>query len=262
MPKTWTVSEVARMAHVTVRTLHHYDDIGLLHPSDRTEAGYRLYSQAELERLHLVLLYRELGFSLEAIGQLLDEPALDRAKALRAQRELLEEKVSRTRAVIRAVDRTLETMERGTEMDAETMFEGFEGFDHAEHAEEAKERWGGTDAYRESMRRAKSYGKEDWAEMKREMEAIEADMAALLAVGKDPEGAEAMAVAERHRQHIERWFYPCGYRMHAGLADMYEADPRFAAHYEERAEGLAAFNASAIRANAMRAWDEDGASGA
>lgn len=87
MPKQWIVSEVARMAHVTVRTLHHYDDIGLLHPSERTDAGYRLYSRAELERLHLVLLYRELGFSLEAIGQLLDEPALDRAKALRAQRD-------------------------------------------------------------------------------------------------------------------------------------------------------------------------------
>lgn len=265
MKARWRVSEVARMAHVTVRTLHHYDEIGLLVPWERSQAGYRYYSEADLERLHQILLYRELGFPLEGIGTLLDEPAMDRQTALRAQRGLLEEKRRRTEAVIRAVDRTLESMERGTTMNTEELFEGFEDLTdapedvrahHAKHAGEVKQRWGNTDAYKESMRRVKGYSKEDWNEIQDQGDQNEARMAALLAAGADPEGDEPMAAAEAMRQHIGRWFYPCSYEMHAGLADMYEADPRFAAHYEECATGLASFVARAIRANAMRAWDE------
>lgn len=270
MATQWTVGEVARLAHVTVRTLHHYDEIGLLVPSERSGAGYRLYSEADLERLHQILLYRELGFGLEAIGRLLDAPSVDRRTALRAQRELLVEKRRRTEAVIRAVDRTLETMEGGRTMSADEMFEGFEELagapeavraHHAAHAREAHERWGETDAYRESLRRAKGHSREDWRRIREEAESNEARMAALMAAGEDPEGPEAMAAAEAMREHIGRWFYPCSHQVHAGLADMYEADPRFAAHYDERAEGLAAYVAGAIRANAIRAWDEGGEKG-
>lgn len=144
------------------------------------------------------------------------------------------------------------------------MFEGFEAFENApadvkshqaKHGAEAKERWGETDAYRESMRRAKGYGRGDWERMKAEGEALEAEMASLLAAGESPAGESAMAVAERMRTYIGSWFYECSHRMHAGLADMYEADPRFRAHYDDRAEGLASFVAESIRANAMRAWD-------
>src|SRR5690606_2430234 len=125
----------------------------------------------------------------------------------------------------------------------------------AEHGAEAMERWGDTSAYRESMRRARGYSKADWERIGAEGEEAETRMAALLASGADPAGEEAMAGAEAMRRHIGRWFYPCSYRLHAGLADMYEADPRFTAHYERRAEGLAAFVAAAIRANAVRGWD-------
>ncbi len=259
----WTVSQVARMAHVTVRTLHHYDDIGLLTPSDRSRAGYRLYGEDDLERLHRVLVYRELGFPLDGIATLLDEPALDRRAALLAQRDLLVRKNRKTEAVIRAVDRMLNAMDRGRKMSTEELNEGFDALaddapedvkaHQAKYAKEVVERWGGTDAYKESARRTKKYHKEDWDRIKAENEAIESDMAALLAAGKDAAGDEAMAVAERHRQHISRWFYPCDHAMHACMADMYEADPRFTAHYEERAQGLAAFNAAAIRANRARA---------
>jgi len=257
----WTVSEVARMAHVTVRTLHHYDDVGLLVPSRRTRAGYRLYGEDDLERLHRVLVYRELGFPLDGIAGLLDEPVLDRRAALLAQRALLVRKKRKTEAVIGAVDRMLNAMERGEKMSADELNEGFDALADApedvkvqqkKYGKETAERWGETDAYKESARRAKKYRKEDWAEIKAEGEAIESDMAALLAAGKDAAGEEAMAVAERHRRHISRWFYPCSHAMHRGLADMYEADPRLTAHYEERAKGLAAFNAAAVRANAAR----------
>ncbi|MGH7475117.1 MAG: MerR family transcriptional regulator [Longimicrobiales bacterium] len=256
MAELWQVSDVARVAHVTVRTLHHYEAIGLLRPGARSPAGYRLYSQADLERLHQILLLRELGFGLEAIGRLLDEPAIDRAAALRAQRESLLAKLKQTEAVIRAVDRMIEAIETGGEMDHTEMFEGLGQADHAEHAEEARERWGQTDAYKESMRRARRYSKDEWATIGQQREALEADLAALLAAGGDPEAAPAMELAEGLRLHIDQWFYPCSYRMHACLADMYEADARFTAHYETRAVGLAGFVAAAIRANAMRAWDE------
>jgi MerR family transcriptional regulator, thiopeptide resistance regulator len=258
----WTVGEVAERTHVSVRTLHHYDEIGLLAPSGRTEAGYRLYAQADLERLQQILLYRELGFTLGAIRRMLDAPAVDRASELRAQRALLEERRGRTDAVIRAVDRMLDTILRGGTMTPQQMFDGFEDLKnapedvraaHAEHGAEAHAQWGQTEAWTESMRRARRYGKPDWEALRAEGEAHEEAMARLLAAGTDPAGAEARAGAEAMRRHIEQWFYPCPHAMHAGLADMYESDPRFRAHYEKRAEGLAAFVARAIRANAKAA---------
>lgn len=259
MGKRWKVGEVARLAHVTVRTLHHYDEIGLLSPSVRTRAGYRLYSEEDLVRLQRILLYRELGFALDAIARVLDDPSLEPRAALRAQHALLLEKRERLDTVVRAVERTLETLERGGEMNAERMFEGFEDLTeappevrahHAEYAPEASERWGGTEPYVESMRRVKSYSRADWEALRREADQAEARLAALLAEGADPESEAAREGAEALRQHIARWFYPCSLEMHARLADMYEADPRFAAHYEKRATGLAAFVAAAIRANA------------
>lgn len=251
--KSFTVSRVSRIAHVTVRTLHHYDEIGLLVPSRRSARGYRLYSGEDLQRLQQILLFRQLGFSLEAIQRLLDEPAYDRRSALRAQRELLRERVRRAEAVIRAVDATLAALEGGTEMDAAKMFDGFDEFDPTQHEEEARERWGDTDAYRESMRRTKRYTKEDWARIKAEGEEVERTLADLLATGVAPDADEAVDAAERARLHIDRWFYPCSHAFHRNLAEMYLSDPRFREHYEARREGLAEFVAAAIRANAARA---------
>ena len=257
----WRVSEVAERAHVTVRTLHHYDEIGLLVPSGRSDAGYRLYSEADVERLHRILMYRELGFTLEEIARVIDEPAAEHRSALRRQRDLLLARRRRMDAVIRAVDRVLDAMERGTPMKSDEMDEGFDAFaeapeevraHQARYGEEARERWGGSGEYRESMRRARGYSSADWERLQGEVAALGARMAALLAAGADPGGAEAMAGAEALRQHISRWWYPCSYEIHAGLADLYETDPRFMAHYEQRAPGLTAFVAAAIRANAAR----------
>lgn len=121
------------------------------------------------------------------------------------------------------------------------------------YADEARERWGDTEAYKESARRTKQYKPDDWARIKAEGEAVEVGMAELLRAGEPAEGPKAMELAEQARLHIHRWFYPCSHRMHAGLAVMYVADARFTAHYEERAPGLAAYMATAIRANARQA---------
>lgn len=118
---------------------------------------------------------------------------------------------------------------------------------------EAKEHWGQTEAYQESQRRTRSYTADQWDAIKADMNAIEAGMAELLASGTAPDAAAAMDGAERARLHIDRWYYPCSHAMHAGLAEMYTADPRFRAHYDDRSEGLAQFVSDAIRANAARA---------
>lgn len=120
-------------------------------------------------------------------------------------------------------------------------------------AAEAERRWGDTEAWRESQRRTGRYSPEQWEAIKAELDGIESRMAEVMRSGAAPDSPEAVAVAEEARLHIHRWYYPCSHAMHAGLAEMYTADPRFRAHYDDRAEGLAAFLSDAIRANAAQA---------
>lgn len=248
----YTVSEVARLANVSVRTLHHYDAIGLLEPAWRGENGYRYYGPDDLSRLQRILAYRELGFELETIAAMLDDPDLDEISHLRRQKSLLQARRERIDAMLRALRATMEARQMGFTLDPKDMLEVFGDFDPTEHATEAEERWGDTDAYRESRRRVRSYAKGDWLRIQEEANAVAARLADLLADGVPAGDARAMDAAEAHRQHISRWFYACGKDVHVGLADMYEADPRFRQHYEDRATGLAAYVAAAIRANAER----------
>jgi DNA-binding transcriptional MerR regulator len=248
-----TVGEVAKLARISVRALHHYDAIELLRPSGRSEAGYRLYTDADLEKLQQVLLLRELGFALEDIARVLRDPAFDRRKALLAQRALLVEKGERLRAMIGLVDKTLDAMEEGIIMNREDMFEAFGDFDPQAHEEEARTRWGDSEAFAESKRRTKRYTKDDWKTIRAQADAIHAELAKALAAGIAPSDAVAMDLAERARLHIDRWFYPCSHAMHASLGQMYVSDPRFTETYERVAPGLAQFVCDAIRANAERA---------
>jgi hypothetical protein len=141
-------------------------------------------------------------------------------------------------------------------MESKKSSEGLVDSDQAQYEEEVKERWGKTDAYKESSRRTKQYTKEDWARVKAEGEAVEVRLAELLLEGRDPQDPEVMDAADAHRLYMDRWFYPVSHAMHVGLGRMYLSDPRFTEHYESRAEGLAAFVAAAIEANAKRAGVE------
>ncbi len=199
-----TVGELSTLAGVSVRALHHYDEIGLLAPTGRSDAGYRLYSYADLERLQEILVWRQLGFALEEIRALLDDSAHDRETALLRQRELVDAELERLGATARALDEALAAHRQGNEMEASAMFEDF---DPTAYEDEVRDRWGHTDAYRESARRAAGYGEPEWAEIRSEAESVVADFAALMAAGEPAEGAPARAIAERHRQHMTRWFY-------------------------------------------------------
>lgn len=247
-----TVGEVARLARVTVRTLHHYDRIGLISPSGRSSAGYRVYDAANRERLRQVLVYRQLGFALDEIRVLLDEPGVDPADHLRRQRHLLVERGERLAAMVAAIDRRLERRVGGMRLTPAEQLDVF-GTDlaAAAWADEAEERWGETDAHEESRRRTAAYDRDDWERIKAEARATTDAFADALRAGLPADGPQAAALAERHRQHLTRWFYDCGYDLHVGLAEMYLADERFTEAYERVTAGLARYVHDAILANAV-----------
>jgi DNA-binding transcriptional MerR regulator len=246
------VGEVAALAGVTVRTLHHYDRIGLLSPSGRTGAGYRQYGPADLDRLHQVLLYRELGFPLEEVATLLDAPDTDPAAHLRRQHRLLRDRLERTQAMLAAVEKEMEARSMGISLTPEERFEVFGDWLPEEYEAEAEQKWGETEAWAQSKRRTTSYSKDDWLRIKAEGDDIEARFASALRDGVPADSEAAMDLAEEHRQQINRNFYDCPPQMHAGLGRMYVEDERFTAHYEEIAPGLAQYVSTAVQANAAR----------
>ncbi|HEY1139244.1 MAG TPA: MerR family transcriptional regulator [Lysobacter sp.] len=247
---TFTVSQVAALTHLTVRALHHYDEIGLLRPSQRSPAGYRLYDVDDLQRLRKVLLFRELGFSLDAVGGLLNASAAQQRDALIAQRAVIEQERRHAEAVLRAVDATLDSLKEQAPMTTDKLFEGFDRFENGEYAREAEQRWGNTDAWKESRRRVQAFTNEDRAVIEAEQAAFIRDLLAARIAGHPADSAIAAELAERHRLHIDQRFYPCSHAMQCGLADMYEADARFRDYYDRHGEDLTDYLVAAIRANA------------
>ena len=247
-----SVGDLARAAGVTVRTLHHYHQIGLLVPSARTPAGYRTYSYPDLLRLQRVLGYRSLGVGLDEIAGMLDDPVTDPLDQLRAQRALLTARAAELSRQIAAIDTTMEAYSMGIELTAEELFEVFGEQDPTQHAAEAQRRWGEEPAYRQSHRRTSAYSKADWVRMKTETSAVEARFLEAFRAGLAADGPEAMDAAEAHRQAITSWFYDCSYDIHRGLATMYVTDERFTAHYDDQAAGLAQYVHDAVTANADR----------
>lgn len=250
---SYSVGQVADLAGVTVRTLHHYDEIKLLTPSGRTASGYRSYGDDDLERLQQILFYRELELSLEDIATILDDPHADAPSHLRRQHRLLRERIERLHHAVASVERALEAHHMDIQLTPEERFELFGDWLPDDYAEEAEQRWGDTEAYQQSQRRAASYTKDDWVQIKAEGDQVEVQLVAALAAGAAPDSEQAMDLAEAHRQQITRWFYDCGYDIHRGLAELYVTDARFTANYDGKAPGLARFISEAIKANADRA---------
>jgi len=254
---SYSVGRVADLSGVTIRTLHHYDEIGLLSPGGRSDAGYRVYEDSDLERLQRILFYRELGFTLKEISTIIDDPGTDAMGHLRRQRGLLVERIARFNAMVDAIDYEMEARTMDINLEPEERFEVFGDVRPEDHAEEAERRWGETDSYKESNRRVSKYTKEDWLTLKAEAEEVQNRLAAAFEAGLAPDSEEAMAAAEAHRQHISRWFYECTYEIHRGLTDMYVSDERFRSNYDTQTPGLAAYIKEAAHANAARAEQGD-----
>src|SRR5215216_4953571 len=196
--RTYRVSEVARIARVSVRTLHHYDSIGLLVPSSRTVAAYRLYSDSDLLRLQQIMIWRELGLALEEIRRVLDDPALDRRKLLTHQRAQLVERVRSTQAMLRSIDAALTMLDpqQIPRVSTVAVKQLFAGFDPAEYQQEVRARWGNSDAYRESARRTARYSAEDWRAIKMQWDEIMTAAADALQQQVRPADEAAMDLAE------------------------------------------------------------------
>lgn len=248
----YSVGQVAGFTGLTVRTLHHYDAIGLLRPSSRSRAGHRRYADADLDRLQRILFYRELGFPLDEVAVLLDDPDVDPYRHLRRQHRLLTARIERLEQMAAAVRAAMEARKMGVNLTPEEKFEVFGDFDPDDHAEEVQQRWGHTEAYRESQRRAASYTKEDWKRITAEGDAIARRFVALMEAGEEPGSEPAMDVAEEHRQFICRHHYTCSYEIHRCLGEMYVADERFTVNIDRLKPGLAAYQRAAILANADR----------
>ncbi|MEV7418131.1 MerR family transcriptional regulator [Streptomyces sp. NPDC089919] len=248
---SYSVGRVAGLAGVTVRTLHHYDEIGLLSPSGRSHAGHRRYDDADLDRLQRILFYRELGFPLDEVAVLLDDPDTDPQEHLRRQHELLEGRIVRLQEMAAAVERAMEAQKMGVDLTPEEKFEVFGEHDPDQYAAEAQERWGHTEQYRQSRERTAKYTKEDWQRAMAEHADIAARLADLMAAGAAADSAAAMDLAEEHRGWIA-YSYDCSYEMHRCLGEMYVADERFTATYDAVRPGLAVFLNGAIAANAAR----------
>lgn len=245
---SYTVGTLARLAGVTVRTLHHYGDIGLLAPRARSAAGYRLYDAADVDRLTRILYYRDLGFGLDDVAALLDGDT-DPADHLRTQHQLLTERLARVQELVTAIEREMEAHMSGIRLTPEEQLEIFgETWDPAYQAE-AEERWGDTAAWSQSQERTAQWTREDWERVKTEGDALNARLAEAFTAGVEPGSDRANELAEQHRAELNR-FYDADHELHRGVVGFTTGDERFRAQFEELAPGLSDWLRAIVEANA------------
>lgn len=244
-----TVGAAARALGVSVRTLHHWDDIRLLRPAGRSNGGYRLYAAEDLARAQQVLVYRELGFSLPEIARILEDPEADAGAHLERQSRLLAERIEDLQAVAAAVERLISARRGGIALTAGEQVEIFGRGWQPEWQAEARERWGDTEAWRQSQDRTRNLTADDWRSLAEERDALDGELSRAARDGVPPDSAEAAALVERHRRQLSRFFdVPLGRQVI--LARMYTEDERFRAHYDAEQPGTAAWLLDAVAASA------------
>ena len=247
------IGEVAELGKVSARLLRHYDEIGLLVPSGRSEAGYRLYSHADLERLQLILFYRALEFPLDSIRDLLAAPGFERHAALLHQRELLQQRAAHLGDLLALIDKTINGIdsETGREkhpMNTKEMFEAFPDM-RQEHQDEAQQRWGNTEAWKQSAERWSQYTKADVERMKAEMAQVNRRLEEIFASGARPDAPEALTAVEALRLLSHKWFYDTSKEMHVKGTEFVSKDERFVRNIDKNCPGLAVWIHQAAKAN-------------
>ena len=233
------IKEFAEFTGVSVRTLHYYDEIGLLTPAfvDRA-TGYRFYDENSLLRMQEILFYRELDFSLKSIGEILSSPNYDKSKALNDQKQLLTIKKERLERLILAIDGA---------MKGENIMKAFDNTEFDKYKAEAKEKWGNTDAYKEHAEKTKNYSKDKWNNVIGTMNDLMAEFALCMKNGVNPNSAEAQNLVKKLQEHITENYYNCTNQILAGLGQMYVADERFKNNIDKHADGTAAYICDAIQ---------------
>ncbi len=247
-----TVKQLASISGVTVRTLHHYDEIGLLRPAAVGANGYRYYGRTEQLRLQQILFHRELGVPLSAIAKLLDLEGENQIAVLKQHREKLEAERERYRVLIQTIDRTIENATGDTHMANAELYRGF-----------SPEKQGGYEAwllekYGEPMREGIEHSRSSYAKMTAaEQEALEGScrrseaLAGAMRHGLDPATEDVGTLIKRHRAWVAAmWGRPCSAERYSGLAELYLSHPDFVARFERLEPGFAEYLASAMNLHA------------
>ena len=238
---SYSISETAKLTGVSVRTLHYYDEIGLLSPTRISETGYRYYDDEALKKLQTILFYRELDFPLKEIAKLMKASNYQKDDALVKQRELLLLKRER-------LDRLIHLLENNIKGEYTMSFKEFDLSEIEEtkqkYAKEVQERWGNTDAYQQSKQKTDAYGKEEWAKVTEKSDDIMKKFAQK--VGTNPEDSTVQALVDEWRAFITESYYDCTKEILAGLGQMYVADERFQKNIDQFGEGTAKLMSQAI----------------
>ena len=232
------IKKFAELTGVSVRTLHYYDEIGLLKPSsvDRF-TGYRYYDESSVLRMQEILFYRELDFSLKSIAEILSSPNYDREKALKEQKKLLTLKKERLERLILSIDNAVK---------GENVMSAFDNSEFEAYKAEAKEKWGNTKAYAEFSTKTNGYSKGRFADINAGLEYIFRDFAELMKSGAEPSSDEVQALVKKLQDYITENYYTCTDEILAGLGQMYLADERFKNNIDKYASGTAEFVSKAI----------------
>ena len=232
------VKEFAKFTGVSVRTLHYYDEIGLLKPAyvDKFTL-YRYYDETSLLRMQEILFYRELDFSLKAISEILSSPNYDKNKALKEQKKLLTLKKERLERLILAIDGAVK---------GENIMSAFDNSEFEKYKAETREKWGDTSAYKEHAEKTKNYSPQKWNDLAEGMDNIMSEFAVCMRNGKTPDSTETQELVKTLQNHITENYYLCTNEILAGLGHMYNADDRSKNNIDKHADGTAEFNNDAI----------------
>ena len=235
-----TVGEVSTLLGVSVRALHHWDETGLVHPSRRSAAGYRLYCETDIMRIQQVLVYRQTGMSLADIKTVLDEAGADVLTHLHRQRELLQGQISHLQHKLSSIDMVIDIHQLGARISVAEMAEIWGTDWDPVYVEEARARWGDTPEWAESYQRKARMSRADWERAHEETVALESALAEAMRNGVEPGSPEANALARWHRKDFNRWFEVSTSKQ-VIIARSYVVDERYARYYDKRAPGLAAW---------------------
>ncbi|MES3005171.1 MAG: MerR family transcriptional regulator [Patescibacteria group bacterium] len=240
---TYTVQKLATLAGISARTLHYYDEIGLLSPTRILRNGYRQYDEPELLKLQQIMFYRELEFPLEDIKKILENKNFDMQKALSDHRGLLELKQKRLKELLKTIDKTIKKISKKNNMKDDELYSAFDDAEMKQYAEEAKQRWGKTDAWKQSQERTKGWTKADYSKLKEDGDKWMKNFVLHMEHGHDSEIVQNL-ISEHYNSL--RTFYEPNMEMYRGLAQMYVEDPRFAAYFAKYHPDLPTFFQKAI----------------
>ena len=244
-----TVGQVSAHLGVTVRALHHWDETGLARPTLRTDAGYRLYTAGDLQRLQRVVVYRELGLGLDAIRALLDDATAGAGAVLREQRGQIAERIDRLQRLSAGLDRMIDAHDRGLLLTVQQQAAIFGPDWNPDWPAQARQRWGHTEQWAQYAERSATRSPEEWQAIADAVAELDRDLAHAMDAGVTPGSPEASRLAERHRAAFSAYF-PLTRQMQVCLGRMYESDAGFAAHYDGIRPGLAAWFRRVIEASA------------